>query len=127
MLKVHTEKLGGTVILRLRGRIVTGQTAALSDAVDCQSDAGAVVLDLARVNGIDAGGLGVMLGLREQLQPKGIEFRLINVTRLVQQVLEIARLESIFEISPDAGVPPEESPDQTAAEVEIASSAWPAG
>jgi anti-anti-sigma factor len=57
------------------------------------------VLDFARVNRIDAGGLGVLLELREQTKARGIEFKLMNVTKLVKQVLEITRLDSVFEIS----------------------------
>jgi anti-sigma B factor antagonist len=124
VLKVHAQKIGDTVILRLRGRIVIGETATLRGAVGSRSDAGAVVLDLARVSGIDARGLGVMLELREQLQSKGIEFRLMNVTRLVRQVLEVTRLDSVFETSSEAAVlpeaesPSEESRDRPAAAVE---------
>ncbi|MGI8732591.1 MAG: STAS domain-containing protein [Pyrinomonadaceae bacterium] len=99
MLKVHTQKLGDVTILCLRGRIAIGDTTPLRNAVLSQADASAVVLDLARVNGIDARGLGVLLELREWTQTKGIEFRLRNVTRLLQQVLKITRLDSVFDTS----------------------------
>jgi len=69
-----------------------------------QLDANALVLDLARVNGIDAGGLGVMLELRELTQSKGILFRLVNVTKLVQQVLEMTCLDAVFVISSEEDV-----------------------
>jgi anti-anti-sigma factor len=72
---------------------------ALHSAVLAQVDASVVVLDLARVNTIDAGGLGVMLELREHTESKGIELRLENVTKLVRQILEITKLDSVFEIS----------------------------
>lgn len=99
MLKVQTQKLGDVTILRLGGRIEIGETIPLRNAVLSQSNASAVVLDLARVSGIDARGLGVLLELREWTQSKGIEFRLINVTKLLQQVLKITRLDSVFDIS----------------------------
>lgn len=99
MLKVQTQKLGDVTILRLGGRIEIGETIPLRNAVLSQSNATAVVLDLARVSGIDARGLGVLLELREWTQSKGIEFRLINVTKLLQQVLKITRLDSVFDIS----------------------------
>jgi anti-sigma B factor antagonist len=78
---------------------VAGETTHLRNKVQSVSDVSTVVLDLARVNRIDAGGLGVLLELREQSQGKGIEFKLMNVTKLVKQVLEITRLDSVFEIS----------------------------
>ena len=100
MLKVHNRNLGNIAILCLQGRLVTGETAALRNAVHSQSEVSAVVLDFARVNTIDAAGLGVMLELREEIESKGIEFRLTNVTKLVRRVLELTHLDSVFEITP---------------------------
>jgi anti-anti-sigma factor len=104
MLKVHTRKLGNIAILCLQGRLVTDETAALRNAVNSQSEVSAVVLDLARVNTIDARGLGVMLELRKETESKGIEFRLTNVTKLVRRVLELTHLDSVFEITPGGEV-----------------------
>jgi len=104
MLKVHAKRLGKVAILCLRGRIVNGETTALRRAVDSQSDISTVVLDLARVNTIDAGGLGVMLELQQQTQSKGIHFKLVNVTKLVSRVLEITRLNSVFEVTSGAEI-----------------------
>ena len=99
MLKVHTKKSGNVTVLCVQGRIVRGETDALRNAVLSEADASAVVLDLGRVSIIDAGGLGLMLELRRHVESQGIEFRLRNVTKLVRQVLEITRLDSVFEIS----------------------------
>jgi len=104
MLKVHAQKVGNVTILRLQGRIATGDASMLRNAMLSQLDANALVLDLARVNGIDAGGLGVMLELRELTQSKGILFRLVNVTKLVQQVLEMTCLDAVFVISSEEDV-----------------------
>jgi anti-sigma B factor antagonist len=101
MLKVHTKKCGGLSVLCVQGKIVRSETDALRNALLSELDATAVVLDLGRVSIIDAGGLGVMLELREQLESQGIEFRLRNVTKRVRQVIEITRLDSVFEISSD--------------------------
>jgi len=72
--------------------------------VHSQSRISALILDLARVSTIDAGGLGVMLELREQTQAKGIDFKLMNVTKLVSWVLEITRLNTVFEVTSEAEV-----------------------
>jgi len=37
--------------------------------------------------------------LRERAELQGIEFRLQNVTKLVNRVLEITRLDSVFEVT----------------------------
>jgi anti-anti-sigma factor len=99
MLKVHAKNLGNIAILCLQGRVVSGETAALRNALASQSEVSAVVLGLARVSTIDAAGLGVMLELREQSQSRGIAFKLMNVTKLVSRVLEITRLNSVFEVT----------------------------
>jgi anti-sigma B factor antagonist len=99
MLQVHTKKSGNVAILCLDGRIVRGETDALRRAVLVQVDASVVVLDLSRVNTVDAGGLGVMLELRKHTESRGVELRLRNVTQLVKRILEITKLDSVFEMS----------------------------
>ena len=105
MASVHIKKLGSVVVLCVQGRIIRGETESLRRAVLAQTDASAVVLDLARVNSIDAGGLGTLLELREQTQAEGIEFRLRNVTELVGRILEITRLNSVFEMAREESLP----------------------
>ena len=103
MLKVETEKLGNVSVVSLQGRLVRGETDAVRRAVLSERDASVVVIDLARVGIIDAGGLGLMLELRQRTESSGIEFRLKNVTKLVKKVLEITRLESVFVITAETG------------------------
>jgi anti-anti-sigma factor len=97
MLKVHAKNLGTVAVLCLQGRIVNGETEMLRKAVHSVSEVSAVILDLARVTTVDAGGLGVMLELREQAESKGIRFELMNVTKLVSRVLEVTHLDSVFQ------------------------------
>jgi len=121
MLKVHAKKLGTVAILCLQGRIVRGETAALRNAVQAQSSVGTVILDLTRVTTIDAGGLGVMLQLREQAQEKGIDLKLMNVTKLVNRLLEITRLNSVFQVTSGAEVLSTVSRDRPASLVQLPS------
>ncbi|HMG74106.1 MAG TPA: STAS domain-containing protein [Pyrinomonadaceae bacterium] len=102
MLKVHAKNLGTVAILCLQGRIVHGEAEILRNALQSVSEASAIIIDLARVTTVDARGLGVMLELREQAESKGIRFELMNVTKLVSRVLEVTRLDSVFQIT--AGV-----------------------
>ena len=99
MLKVHARNLGNVAILCVQGRIVSGETEILRKAVQPLSEVSAVILDLARVTAVDAGGLGVMLELRQQAESRGIRFELMNVTQWVRRVLEVTRLDSVFEIT----------------------------
>lgn len=61
-----------------------GETTTLCHPMLSHSDASVLILDLAQVSVIDARGLGMLLELREQTQSKGIELKLMNVTKLVQ-------------------------------------------
>jgi anti-sigma B factor antagonist len=97
MLKVRAQKLGHITVLRMQGQIVAGETDTLRHAVADEYNTGVLILDLARVSRIDAHGLGVLLDLRQSLHAKGIELRLMKVTKLVRQVLEITKLDSVFE------------------------------
>lgn len=102
MLKVHTRTLGNVAVFCLQGRIVNGETAVLREAVAAQSNVSTVVLDLARVTAVDASGLGALLDLRKRAESRNIRFKLMNATKLVSRVLEITRLDSVFEIIPRA-------------------------
>ena len=99
MLKVHAKNLETVAILRLQGQIVTGETDSLRAAVQSLGEVKLVILDLAQVNRVDAGGLGVMLALREHTQAKGIDLELLNVSKWVNKVLKLARLDSVFQIA----------------------------
>src|SRR5512138_283270 len=98
MLKVHAKNLGTVAVLCLQGQIVNGETEILRNAVHSLSETSAVILDLARVTTVDAHGLGVMLDLREQAQEKGMGFKLMNVNQPLSRILEITRLDSVFQI-----------------------------
>jgi len=99
MLRISSNKSGNVVTLCLRGKIVIGETVALRKVIECQTEPSVIVLNLASVTAIDAHGLGVLLELRQHAESKGIEFRLMNVTQLVRRVLEITRLNSVFEVT----------------------------
>lgn len=97
MLKVTVQELGDASVLRCQGRIVIGDACSiLRKAVLSQRHTRAVVLDLARVDRIDAGGLGVLLGLREWARSGAIAFKLMNVTKKVEEILELTGLQRVF-------------------------------
>lgn len=99
MLKVNAKNMETLTILALEGLIINGQTEKLRETVRSIADRRTVVLDLARVTTIDAHGLGVLLELREQTMTKGGRFKLMNVSFPMSKVLEITRLDSVFEIT----------------------------
>jgi len=98
MLNVTVQKLGDTTVLRCQGRIVVGDACAiLRNAVLGQTHTRMLVLDLAQVDRIDAGSLGVLLGLREWARSNAIRLRLMNVMNQVAHVLELTKLDRVFQ------------------------------
>lgn len=119
MLNVQAKRLGAIAVLSLQGQVVNGETEILRNAVlslsEAQSEVSAIKLDLARVTTIDAGGLGVMLTLREQVEAKGIRFELMNVNKRICMVLKLTRLDSVFQITSGVEFFPAVSRNQRAA------------
>src|SRR5271168_3002704 len=98
MLNATAQKLGDNTVLRCQGRIVIGDAyAILRSAVLRQTHTRTLILDLAQVDCIDAGGLGVLLDLREWAYSQAIRFLLMNVMNRVEHVLELTKLDRVFE------------------------------
>jgi len=97
MLNTSVHRFGDTTVVRCQGRIVIGDAyAILRDAVLRQKHTRTLVLDLAQVDRIDAGGLGVLLGLREWAHSHEIGFQLMNVMNQVEHVFELTKLDRVF-------------------------------
>ena len=99
MLNIYTKNLEDAAVLVIQGHIVTGETEALRNAVNNTSDKRNVILDLSRVTTVDAHGLGVMLQLRESTESKGSHLQLMNPSKPLSQILEITRLNTVFDIN----------------------------
>ena len=98
MLNATAQKLGDSTVLLCQGRIVIGDAyAILRNAVLGQTHTRILILDLAQVDRIDAGGLGVLLGLREWAYSHAIRLQLMNVINRVEHVLELTKLDRVFE------------------------------
>ena len=93
MLSVTVEDLREIVILRCLGRIVRGaETAILCAAV--RQHGRNIILDLRKVDAIDAAGIGVLVSL----QAAGVYLKLMDPNEHVREVLRVTELESVFEI-----------------------------
>jgi anti-sigma B factor antagonist len=98
MLSIRAENVGDAAVLRCVGRIVAGDPIrALQDAVMCQVGKRLVVLDLAEVDTIDAAGLGSFIFLKTLACVAGMEFRLMSVSERIRELLNVTRLDSVFE------------------------------
>jgi anti-sigma B factor antagonist len=98
MLNITVQNLGDTSVVRCHGRIVAGDAGSiLRNAVLSQRQTTMLVIDLERVERIDAAGLGVLLGLRESARSNAIMFKLMNATKSVEAILEVTHLQRVFE------------------------------
>jgi anti-sigma B factor antagonist len=73
------ETLDGVVIARVRGEIDMSNAGELGTAIAGRvaADAGAVVLDLGAVEYLDSAGIRVVYELRERLNQRGQQLRLV--------------------------------------------------
>jgi anti-anti-sigma factor len=99
MLQATVQQLGDASILCCRGRLVIGEAyATLRDTAVSQGHVNLLVLDLAHVDRIDAGGLGVLLAVREWARAHAITFKLMNVMNRVERMLQLTALDRVFEV-----------------------------
>jgi anti-anti-sigma factor len=94
MLMVSVRDSSDVVILDCVGKIIRGEETGLLCAA-VQRHGRNIVLDLSKVDGIDAAGVGALVAL----QAAGIYLRLMNPTKPVREVLRVTGLGSVFEIS----------------------------
>jgi anti-sigma B factor antagonist len=97
MLKTTTLKIADTTFIRCQGRIVVGEDFAILRSAVLQEASKVVALDLAGVKRIDAGGLGVLLGLRRCAHANAIQFKLMNARPKVERVFRLTKLDRVFE------------------------------
>jgi anti-anti-sigma factor len=98
MLSVIIENSGKAAVLRCSGRIVAGEEAwTLYNSVVSLKNKRAVVLDLTRVSGTDARGLGVLMFVQQWARLSRVKLQLIT-SKPVQEMLELAGLLSLFDV-----------------------------
>ena len=72
-------------------------------------DLQAIEIDLSQTHAVDGAGLGALVALyettKEHRKREGFAIRLTNPTPTVQQMIELARLHHLFEITPPGGTP----------------------
>ena len=105
MLNIRIERNGGTALLHCEGQILAGKSlSALRNAVLCEMDKRSIVLDLACVKRIDAGGLGMLVFLHTCTHGLGSELKLERLSAQVAEMLDLTNLSSVFTIGPAAEV-----------------------
>jgi anti-anti-sigma regulatory factor len=100
MLSVHIENVGEMAVIECEGRIVRSEAAfELRKAVNLQSDARIIVLDLSEVTAIEGGGLGMLVFLQRWAHDHGIRLKLFNPRQAVRDRLEHSNSMREFDIA----------------------------
>lgn len=100
-LNITTRRSGPVVILDLEGQIRLGETNInLHKSVHELVDGGEkkVLLNLARVTGIDSSGLGSLVAGHATLEKNGGEMKLLNLNDRVTELMMITKLLTVFEV-----------------------------
>ena len=97
---INMEQTGDVAVLQCAGRMVRAQALSLlKDAVTSLSELRVTVLDLSKVEIIDAGGLGMLVSLHNWACVNRIQLKLVQPSKPVRQMLELTRLTSVLDIS----------------------------
>jgi anti-sigma B factor antagonist len=100
-------EVADVTIVDISGRIVLGdESAALRDLVRRLVSMGhkKILFNLANVNHIDSAGLGHLVGAFTSVQKQAGELKLLNLTNKVNDLMQITRLYTVFEIIDDEAV-----------------------
>ena len=103
-LQVQSREVGRVVIVEAVGRLtLTDGRTRLRDEIHVFAGTGTrrFILNLARVEFIDSYGVGELARTYSVIRQAGGAMKLGGVNPKVQEVLEVSRLTTIFEIWPD--------------------------
>jgi len=101
-LKITNREVDGVAVLALDGRIVLGEEAvALREVVKSLLAAGKkkLVLDLKNVTFIDSAGLDGLVIAHTSAKSSGASLRLCNLGSRSNELLQITKLHTVFEVS----------------------------
>jgi anti-sigma B factor antagonist len=99
-LKLSTRNVDDVTVVSCNGRIVFGEESALVRDTLKQliKENSRIVLDLGGVSYIDSGGLGTLVALYTTAQNAGGSVKLANLTQRVDDLLQVTKLLTVFEV-----------------------------
>lgn len=101
-LTFSTDQIDDRTVLAVAGEIDTQTTDELRVAVDDLDVAHrTLVLDLHGVEFVDSSGLGALLGIKKQQERAGGRLLLTRLSPPVARIIEITRMDRVFEVTGD--------------------------
>ena len=101
-LKITTREVDDVTVLELDGRIVLGEeSSTLRETVKGLLAEGKkkIVLNMSNVTQIDSSGLGSLVGAHSSARSAGASLRLCNLGSRFNELLQVTRLYTVFDIS----------------------------
>ena len=101
---IITRQAGDVAIVDISGRIVLGEeSAAIRNLVFDLTSKGhkKILFNLGDVTYIDSSGLGHLVSAFTSVRKQGGELKLLNLTKKVQDVMQITKLYTVFDIMDD--------------------------
>ncbi len=103
-MSITVESYGHSVILNIKGELTEDTLAAFKQVVDRQlqeQDVLDVVLNMESVPCVDSEALECLLDLQDRLAERSGQVKLLRCDENVRKVLQMTRLESLFETFTD--------------------------
>jgi anti-sigma B factor antagonist len=102
--KTNIRHVDGITILDVSGRITLGEGGVtLRDAVQNALNTGTrkLILDLGGVSYMDSSGVGELTGAYTSAKNKDCKLKLLRLTRKIDDLMQITKLATIFDIHSD--------------------------
>lgn len=101
-MNVNVSEMRRVVLIEVVGRVDSTNASKLGDSFNEQIDAGRkmLVVDLSRVEYMSSAGLREMVAAAKKLRSDNGDLRLASPSPRVQEVLELAGLNMIFQVYP---------------------------
>jgi anti-sigma B factor antagonist len=99
-MKIKREEKDGVLVLRLEGKLMGGPDAdTIHNAIREGVEAGQknVLVDLGSVSWVNSTGLGILIANYTTLKREGGALRLLHVSKRIESILMVTKLNTIFE------------------------------
>jgi anti-sigma B factor antagonist len=105
--KLNTRQIGDVTVIDAAGRITLGEgSTAFREAIKDLVAKGQkkILLNLGEISYIDSSGIGEMVSGFTSVSNAGGQLKLLNLTKRVQDLLQITKLYTVFEVFDDEAV-----------------------
>lgn len=102
LFRIQPEYAVGATILHCHGPLVHGEPSAMLLHAGEIYSSRELILDLTGVDAVDASGLGALVGLEKWARSTGVRIRLLNPSKYLRELLQLTKLDCIFEIASSA-------------------------